>query len=92
MVSLTASFTTPLTTWWTTMKPTQAPDEDFYASYGVDDYEGWDEDDFFYHQYFDEVSTTPIPDEFNDLLESVANNNQAANYPDYFDYFDKSFR
>ena len=74
------------------MKPTKAPDDDFYAMYGVDDYEGYDEDDFFYHMYFDEVSTTPIPDEFYDLLESVASNNQAANYQDYFDYFDKSIR
>lgn len=74
------------------MKPTKAPDDDFYAMYGVDEYEGYDEDDFFYHMYFDEVSTTPIPDEFYDLLESVANNNQALNYPDYFDYFDKSIR
>ena len=74
------------------MKPTKAPDEDFYGMYGVDDYEGYDEDDFFYHMYFDEVSTTPIPDEFYDLLESVASNNQGANYPDYFDYFDKSIK
>ena len=74
------------------MKPTKAPDEDNYAMYGIDDYEGYDEDDFFYHMYFDEVSTTPIPDEFYDLLESVASNNQGANYPDYFDYFDKSIR
>ena len=58
--------------------PLKAPNNDYY-----DYYEGWDEDDFFYHQYFDEVSTTPIPDEFYDLLES-------SNYPDYFDYFVKS--
>ena len=66
--------------------PLKAPCDDYYGygEYGVDvcDY---DEDDFFYHLYFDEVSTTPIPDEFYDLLES-------SNYPDYFDYFDKSIK
>ena len=71
------------------MKPTKAPGGmgeeygmyDNYADYG-DDY---DDEDFFYHMYFDEVSTTPIPEEFYDLLESVSNSDS-----DYFgvnDYF-----
>ena len=69
------------------MKPTKAPDgmvEGMYDNYGYEDY---DEDDFFYHMYFDEVSTTPIPSEFYDLLESVSNGgNTGFSYPDYFDY------
>lgn len=73
-------------TWWTTAKPTKAPDNgEYYGEYGYYDIDGdgdYDEDDFFYHQYFDEVSTTATPDEFYDILES-------ANYPDYFDSFDK---
>ena len=59
------------------------------AEYGMyDEYEEYDEDDFFYHMYFDEVSTTPLPDEFYEILESVSagGNTQIANYPDYFDY------
>jgi hypothetical protein len=53
------------------------------------DTEEYDEDDFFYHMYFDEVSTTPLPDEFYDILESVSAgaNPAPAAYPDYFDYF-----
>ena len=50
-----------------------------------DDYDDYDDEDFFYHMYFDEVSTTPIPEEFYDLLESVSNSDS-----DYFgvnDYF-----
>ena len=76
----------------TTTKSTKAPDvDDYYGEYGVNDYDGdYDKDDFFYNQYFDEVSTTPIPDEFYDLLDSVSNNNQGANYPDFFDYFEKN--
>ena len=67
------------------MKPTKFPD--YNMDYGVDDYEEYDEDDFFYHMYFDEVSTTPIPSEFYDLLESVSSSdNSGFNYPDYFDY------
>jgi len=82
------------------MRPTRAPeteDEDGmpeeYGMYG--DYEEYDEDDFFYHMYFDEVSTTPLPDEFYEILESVssggntqnnANDDYSSNYPDYFDY------
>ena len=52
------------------------------------DYEGYDEDEFFYHMYFDEVSTTPVPEEFYDILEYVSNSegNSFSNYPDYFDY------
>ena len=42
-----------------------------YGMYG-DGYDEYDEDDFFYHMYFDEVSTTHIPPEFYDLLESVS--------------------
>ena len=69
------------------MKPTQAPD-DTMENYGMyDNYEDYDEDDFFYHMYFDEVSTTPLPDEFYDILESVSNQyDTGLNYPDYFDY------
>ena len=78
------------------MKPTKFPDYGMgdleYGMYG-DGYDEYDEDDFFYHMYFDEVSTTPIPPEFYDLLESVSNGaNSGLNYPDYFDYFDKRLR
>ena len=59
-------------------------DEDMYFNY-PDDYEEYDEDDFFYHMYFDEVSTTPLPDEFYDILQSVSagSNPQPVNYPEY---------
>ena len=36
----------------------------------------YNEDDFFYHMYFDEVSTTPLPDEFYDILHSVSGGNK----------------
>jgi len=74
------------------MRPTKEPEPDdgMPAEYGMyDEYEDYDEDDFFYHMYFDEVSTTPLPDEFYDILESVSageNTQQVSNYPDYFDY------
>jgi len=81
------------------MRPTRGPDPDgMPAEYGMyGDYEEYDEDDFFYHMYFDEVSTTPLPDEFYEILESVSasgNNNQNeaggadyfSDYPSYFDY------
>ena len=78
------------------MRPTNPPDdfgeEGMPAEYGMYEFnEGgdYDEDDFFYHMYFDEVSTTPLPEEFYDILESVSagSNPQPAAYPDYFDYF-----
>jgi len=78
------------------MRPTNPPDdgldsEGMPQEYGMYDLNGgeYDEDDFFYHMYFDEVSTTPLPDEFYDILESVSagSNPQPAAYPDYFDYF-----
>ena len=81
------------------MRPTNPPvnsgfDEEGmpqeYGMYDVDTGGDYDEDDFFYHMYFDEVSTTPLPDEFYDILESVSagsNPPQQAQYPDYFDYF-----
>ena len=75
------------------MKPTVGPDPAMPEEYGMyDEYEGYDEDEFFYHMYFDEVSTTPLPDEFYDILESVSNSggNSFSNYPDYFDYILKS--
>ena len=75
------------------MKPTEGPDPAMPEEYGMyDEYEGYDEDEFFYHMYFDEVSTTPLPDEFYDILESVSNSgdNSFSNYPDYFDYVLKS--
>ena len=72
------------------MKPTQGPDPAMPEEYGMynGDYEGYDEDEFFYHMYFDEVSTTPVPEEFYDILEYVSNSegNSFSNYPDYFDY------
>jgi hypothetical protein len=46
----------------------------------------YNEDDFFYQMYFDEVSTTPLPDEFYDILLSVSNGVKApivAKSPDY---------
>lgn len=52
------------------------------------DYDVDDDDDFFYHMYFDEVSTTPLPDEFYDILESVSGgaSAQVVNQPaDYLD-------
>ena len=53
-----------------------------------DEYEDYDEDDFFYHMYFDAVSTTPLPDEFYDIftISTGGNPQQVSNYPDYFDY------
>ena len=74
------------------MRPTNPPDDFDYGMPGEDgtyEYENYDEDDFFYHMYFDEVSTTPLPEEFYDILESVSagSNPQPAAYPDYFDYF-----
>ena len=77
------------------MKPTEGPDAAMPEQYGMyDEYEGYDEDEFFYHMYFDEVSTTPLPDEFYDILESVSNSgdNSFSNYPEYFDYILKSGR
>jgi len=77
------------------MRPTKAPDNDYgmpaeYGMYG--DYEEYDEDDFFYHMYFDEVSTTPLPEEFYQILEAVSDGANAQNsspdYPEYPDYFD----
>ena len=72
------------------MKPTVGPDPAMPEEYGMynGDYEGYDEDEFFYHMYFDEVSTTPVPEEFYDILEYVSNSdgNSFSNYPDYFDY------
>ena len=72
------------------MKPTLGPDPAMPEEYGMynGDYEGYDEDEFFYHMYFDEVSTTPVPEEFYDILEYVSNSegNSFNNYPDYFDY------
>lgn len=60
-----------------------------YGMYEFNEGGDYDEDDFFYHMYFDEVSTTPLPEEFYDILESVSagSNPQPAAYPDYFDYF-----
>ena len=37
-----------------------------------EDTEEYDEDDFFYHMYFDEVTTTALPDEFYDILDAVS--------------------
>ena len=73
------------------MRPTNPPDDFDYGMPGEEgayEYENYDEDDFFYHMYFDEVSTTPLPDEFYDILESVSSggSSQVQNYPDYFDY------
>ena len=54
------------------------------------DYIEYDEDDFFYHMYFDEVSTTPLPSEFYDILETVSGGNKApavVDYPNYGDLF-----
>ena len=58
--------------------------------------EEYDEDDFYYHMYFDEVSTTPLPiDDFYDILESVSAGSEpqvlsppsSEKPPDYTDYF-----
>lgn len=75
------------------MRPTLGPDPAMPEEYGeFPQYEGYDEDEFFYHMYFDEVSTTPLPEEFYDILESVSNSggDYVSNYPDYFDYILKS--
>merc|ERR1712080_327332 len=49
--------TTELTPWWN------------YA----DNYDDYDEDDFFYHMYFDEVSTTPLPLEYHEYYDILEN-------------------
>jgi hypothetical protein len=57
-------------------------DYDMYFDYKNE----YNEDDFFYHMYFDEVSTTPLPDEFYDILHSVSTGVKApivAKSPDY---------
>ena len=70
------------------MRPTLETDHEEYGEYL--EYDGYD--DFFYHMYFDEVSTTPLPEEFYDILESVSHSggDNVSNYPDYFDYILKS--
>ena len=76
------------------MRPTRAPEPDggMPAEYGMyGDYEEYDEDDFFYHMYFGEVLTTPLPDEFYESVSAGGNtqntaNSEFSNYPDYFDY------
>jgi hypothetical protein len=53
-------------------------DYDMYFDYKNE----YNEDDFFYHMYFDEVSTTPLPDEFYDILHSVKASS-GLDSPDY---------
>ena len=58
----------------------------YFNEYEAPDY---DEDDFFYHMYFDEVSTTPLPiDQIYDILESVSagSNPDVITSPDDYDY------